>query len=55
MLSVSFVFLELQVGVKRGGIDKVQSSRVRRGKRIEGADMSRDEDMGMGEVDSGCG
>jgi hypothetical protein len=53
MFSVSFAFLELQVGEKRGGIDEACSSGVRWGKRIEGAEMSRNEDMGMGEVDGG--
>jgi hypothetical protein len=55
MFSVSFAFLELQAGEKRGGIDEAWSSGVRWGKRIEGAEMSRDEDTGAGEVDGGHG
>jgi hypothetical protein len=51
MFSLSFVFLELQVGEKRGVIDEVRSSRVQQGKRIAGAMMSRDEDTGIGEAD----
>jgi hypothetical protein len=55
MFSVSFAFLELQAGKKRGGIDEARSSGVRRGKRIEGAEVSGDEDTGAGEADSGRG
>jgi hypothetical protein len=55
MFSVSFAFLELQAGEKRGGIDEARSSGVRWGKRIEGAKMSGDEDTGMGEADGRCG
>jgi hypothetical protein len=42
----------MQAGEKRGGIDEARSSEVRWEERIEGAEMSGGEDMGIEEVDS---